>query len=185
MRRTNVTREEKAAAVAALHERFAKASVALVTTNRGLSVQQANRLRRTLKAVGGEYKVCKHTLTRRALDSTRYGDLQSLLEGPRGLVFGYADPVVVTKALVEFSDENEQLAIEGGAVEGQLIQAPHVKALATMPSLEELRGHVVMLGRAPGARVVSAFRAPAARIAGAIAALVQKLEGDTEQSVPK
>ena len=78
-----MNRTEKEAVVSGLQERFAKANVALVTTNRGLTVEQATALRRTLRAAGGEYKVAKHTLTKRAVDSTKYASLVTLLEGPR------------------------------------------------------------------------------------------------------
>jgi large subunit ribosomal protein L10 len=85
-----VNRDQKANLVAEIHNRFANASVAFVTTNRGLSVEQANVLRRSLKAMEGEYKIAKHTLVRRALQGTNYTAIGSFLEGPRGLVFGYA-----------------------------------------------------------------------------------------------
>lgn len=172
-----MTRDEKATAVAALHDRFAKASVALLATNMGLSVEQANALRRSVKAAGGEYKVVKHTLTKRAVENTRYGRLGELLRGPRGLVFGYADPVAVAKALIDFAEQNAKLQIAGGAVEGQLIAADQVKTLATMPSLASLQARLVRQALAPGARVVAVATGPARRLAGAVAALVKKLEG--------
>lgn len=171
-----MTREEKVAAVAELSERFAKASLTLVAENRGLSVGQATRLRRTLKAANGEYKIAKHTLVRRALADDRYAGLTSLLEGPRGLVFAYADPIAVAKALVEFAEQNDKLRIEGGSVEGQMIAAGQVKALAAMPSLDALRACAAQQALAPGRRLASMVAGPGRRIAGAIAALMKKLE---------
>lgn len=171
-----MNRTEKEGVVSALQERFAKANVALVATNRGLTVEQATALRRTLRAAGGEYKVAKHTLAKRAIGDTRYASLVSLLEGPRSLVFGFDDPIAVAKAVVAFADQNKQLEIDGGAVEGQLIQADQVKALASMPSLNVLRATVVRQAMSPGTRVVSMAVGPAKRLAGAIAALVEKLE---------
>ena len=171
-----MNRTEKEAVVSALQERFANANVTLVTTNKGLTVEQANALRRTLKAAGGEYKVAKHTLTKRAVGETRYASLVALLEGPRSLVFGFDDPIAVTKAVVAFADQNKQLEIDGGAVEGQLIHRDQVKALATMPSLDVLRASVVRQAMGPGSRLVSMAVGPAKRLAGAIAALVEKLE---------
>jgi large subunit ribosomal protein L10 len=91
-----VTREDKAGTVATIKERFEKASVALVATNKGLTVAQANRLRATMRRAGGEYKVVKHTLTRRAVDGTRYGDLARVLRTAT-LVFRFDDPVAVAK----------------------------------------------------------------------------------------
>ena len=171
-----MTREEKAGTVATIKDRFEKASVALVATNKGLTVAQANRLRATVRRAGGEYKVLKHTLTRRAVDGTRYGDLTRMLRGPQGLVFGFDDPVAVAKALVDFAGDVDRLQIDGGAVEGQIIAADGVKALATLPGLGTLRGRVAGMVRAPGSRIASMALAPAQRIAGAIAALAKKLE---------
>lgn len=169
-------RDEKAALITAIQERFERASVALVATNRGLSVEQANRLRRAMRAAGGEYKVAKHTLVRRAVDQTRYGGLSQFLRGPRGLVFGYEDPVVLTKAVVTFAKEVDRLDLEGGAVEGQVIGADQVEALATMPSLGALRMQVVRQALTPGSRIASMATGPGRRIAGAIQTLTKKLE---------
>ncbi len=170
-------RQEKVAVVEALHERFTKARVALVASNTGLSVEQSNELRRDLRAAGGELKVAKHTLTRLALEQTAYGGLSRLLEGPRGLVFGYDDPVAVAKTLVDFAEHHNKLQIDGALVEGQMIPANRVKALAEMPSLPFLRARAVRQALAPGSRIAGTVAGPAQRIAGAIAVLVQKLEG--------
>jgi large subunit ribosomal protein L10 len=177
-----VNREEKAAVVTALHERLTNASVTLVTTNLGMTVEQSNALRRTLRAVGGEYKVAKHTLVRLALSDTRFAKLDAFLEGPRSLVFGYSDPVRVTKTLVDFAENNNKLQIDGGALEGQLLPAEQVKALAKMPPIESLRARIVRQATLPGSRVVSSATAPARRLAGAVAALVKKLEGSDAPS---
>lgn len=169
-------REEKDGVITAIRERFEKASVALLATNRGLTVAQANRLRQTLRRIGGEYKVAKHTLTRRALEETRYRELGKLLRGPQGLVFGFTDPVAVAKALVDFSNEVDRLQIDGGAVEGQVVAADGVKALASMPDLPSLQRRLAGLMRSPADRVAAMALAPAQRLAGAIATLVKGLE---------
>lgn len=174
-----MNREEKASSVAELHERFNRASVALVAANLGLTAAEARALRRTLRAVGGELKVAKHTLGKIAMRETRYAECGGLLQGPRGLVFGYADPVAVAKALVDFADQHAKLRIDGGAVEGQVIKADQVKALASMPSLAALQARVARQALTPGSRVSASVQAPARRIAGAIAALVEKLETAT------
>jgi large subunit ribosomal protein L10 len=180
-----VNRTEKAQAVAELQDRFRRAAVTLVTLPKGLTVAQATKLRRTIRAAGGEYKVPKNTLARLAVKETAAAKLSTLLEGPTSLVFGYADPVAVTKALVKFAEEsNAALAIKGGALEGQPMVAEQVKALATMPSIDVLRARVVSMAKAPGARVVAAMRHPAARIAGAIEALVKQKEQEAGATVP-
>jgi large subunit ribosomal protein L10 len=92
------------------------------------------------------------------------------------LVFGYADPVAVAKALVDFSELHAKLQIDGGAVEGQVIKAEQVKAFASLPGLASLRARVARQALTPGGRIASSLLAPARRVAGAIAALVEKLE---------
>lgn len=171
-----MNREEKVASVAELRERFTRASVALVAANLGLTAAESRALRRTLRGVGGELKVAKHTLSKIAMQETRYANCGTLLRGPRGLVFGYDDPVAVAKALVDFAAQHQKLQIDGGAVEGQIIQPEQVKALAAMPALPALQARVARQALAPGRRVAAAVQSPARRIAGAISALVKKLE---------
>ena len=180
-----MNRAEKSDAVTQLQERFQRAAVALVAIPKGLTVAQATKLRRTIRAVGGEYKVPKNTLARRALKETSYTKLEPLLEGPTSLVFGYNDAVAVTQALVKFIDEaGEKLSIKGGALEGQPLAADQVKALATMPSIDVLRARVIGMAKAPGARIVAAAKHPASRIAGAVAALVKKKEEEAGAAAP-
>jgi len=171
-----VNREEKTTSVAELRERFSRASVALVAANLGLTAAESRALRRTLRAAGGELKVAKHTLCKIAMQETVYADCGSLLRGPRGLVFGYADPVAVAKVLVDFAEQHAKLQIDGGAVEGQIIKPDQVKALASMPALPALRARVAHQALSPGRRVAAALQSPAGRIAGAIASLVKRLE---------
>jgi len=171
-----VNREEKTASVAELRERFNRASVALVAANLGLTAAESRALRRTLRGAGGELKVAKHTLAKIALRETPYAKCDALLRGPRGLVFGYTDPVAVAKALVDFADHHAKLQIDGGAVEGQLIKPDQVKALAAMPGLPALQARVARQALSPGRRIAAATQSPARRIAGAIASLVKKLD---------
>jgi len=171
-----VTRDEKVASVAELHDRFNKASVALVAANLGLTAAESRALRRTLRAAGGELKIAKHTLSKIAIRDTAYANCDGILRGPRGLVFGYADPVVLAKALVDFADQHVKLQIDGGAVEGQVIRPEQVRQLASMPGLASLQARVVTQALSPGMRVAGSVQAPARRLAGAIAALTKKLE---------
>lgn len=175
-------RREKEAAVAALRERFERASVAFVATNRGLTVKQATEFRRAIRRAGGEFKVAKHTLTRRALEGSAYESLRPFLVGPRGLVFGYDDPIAVAKALVAFAKEVDRIEVEGGAVEGQVIDAARVKQLAEMPGLDALRAGIVGKALAPGRRIVSLLRSPAARIAGQIESLIRQKQESSAAS---
>lgn len=171
-----MNRSEKETVISELHDTFGRASVALVATNNGLSVGEATELRRTIRAAGGQMRVAKHTLTRLALADTRYSDLDRFLEGPRGLVFGFDDPVGVAKALVDFAEGHAKLEIDGGALEGQVIETAGVESLAKMPDLGTLRARLVRQVLSPGSRIASQVAGPATRIAGAIAARVKQLE---------
>src|SRR4029077_7898731 len=125
---------EKAETVSVIHEKFRTAKMAIVTEYRGLSVAQMTRLRSEIRNASGEYQVIKNTLVRRALRDMQYGDLERLLEGPSGWVLAYDDPVVLSKTLVKFADENDKLAIKGGVFEGQFMDPANLKALSQMPS---------------------------------------------------
>ena len=147
-----------------------------MAANLGLSAAESRALRRTLRGAGGEIKVAKHTLSKIAMQETRSANCGALLRGPRGIVFGYDDPVAVAKALVDFAAQHQKLQIDGGAVEGQIIKPEQVKALASMPALPSLQARVARQALAPGRRVAAAVQSPARRIAGAISSLVKKLE---------
>jgi large subunit ribosomal protein L10 len=159
-----VNREEKAANVAALHERFKQATVTLLATSQGLSVAKVQQLRRAVKQAGGEYKVAKNTFARRALKETAYGQLEALLEGPTGLVFGYADPVAVTKVLVKFAEENEKLSIKAGILGERMLEPAAVAALAKLPSREVLLAQLLGLLQAPAAQLLRTLQEPGARL---------------------
>jgi len=154
----------KAATVGAVHEKFKAAKMAIVTEYRGLTVAQMTRLRREIRDVSGEYQVIKNTLVRRALKDTGYGSLETMLEGPNGWVFAYDDPVLLSKTIVKFSEDNEKLKIKGGVFEGQLMDPARVKVLSQMPSKPELQGQLLALLQAPATQLVRLIQEPAARV---------------------
>jgi large subunit ribosomal protein L10 len=155
---------EKAATVAAVHDKFRAAKMAIVTEYRGLSVAQMTRLRREIRGVSGEYQVIKNTLVRRALQDTAYGSLERLLEGPNGWVFAYDDPVMLSKTLVKFVEENDKLAIKGAMFEGELMDPAKVKVLARMPSKPELQAKLLALMQAPATQLTRLIQEPGARV---------------------
>lgn len=155
---------EKAETVTFVHEKFKTAKMAIVTEYRGLSVAQMTRLRRTIRDASGEYQVIKNTLVRRALKDTSYGSLDRLLNGPNGWVFAYDDPVVLSKALVKFADDNDKLAIKGGVFEGEFLDPAKVKVLAQMPSKPELQAKLLALIQAPASQLVRLIQEPGARV---------------------
>jgi large subunit ribosomal protein L10 len=155
---------EKAETVVAVQQRLKSAKMAIVTQYRGLSVAQMTRLRREIRQASGEYQVIKNTLVRRALQDTAFRDLEKLLEGPNGWVFAYEDPVVLSKALVKFANDNDKLAIKGGVFEGQFMDPAAVKALSQMPSKPELQAKVLALINAPATQLVRLVQEPGARV---------------------
>ena len=155
---------DKAETVALVHEKFKTAKMAIVTEYRGLSVAQMTRLRRTIVDASGEYRVIKNTLVRRALKDTAYSPLDRLLDGPNGWVFAYNDPVLLTKVLVKFADDNDKLAIKGGFFEGQFMEPSKVKVLAQMPSKPELQAQLLALIQAPASHLVRLIQEPGARV---------------------
>ena len=159
-----MNREEKTATIAALHERFKQAKVTLLATSQGLSVAKVQQLRRAVKQAGGEYKVAKNTFARRALKETAYAKLEALLEGPTGLVFGYADPVAVAKVLVKFAEENEKLSIKAGILGEQVLEPAAVSDLAKLPSREVLLAQLLGLLQAPAAQLLRTIQEPGARL---------------------
>ena len=155
---------EKTETVAFVHEKFKTAKMAIVTEYRGLSVAQMTRLRRTIRDASGEYQVIKNTLVRRALKDTAYSTLDRLLDGPNGWVFAYDDPVMLSKALVKFVDDNEKLTIKGGVFEGEFMDPARVKVLAQMPSKPELQAKLLALIQAPATQLVRLMQEPGARV---------------------
>jgi large subunit ribosomal protein L10 len=155
---------EKAETVVAVQQRLKSAKMAIVTQYRGLSVAQMTRLRREIRQASGEYQVIKNTLVRRALQDTAFRDLEKLLEGPNGWVFAYEDPVVLSKALVKFANDNDKLAIKGGVFEGQFMDPAAVKALSQMPSKPELQAKVLALINAPATQLVRLIQEPGSRV---------------------
>jgi large subunit ribosomal protein L10 len=155
---------EKAETVTAVHQRLKSAKLAIVTEYRGLSVAQITRLRREIREASGEYQVIKNTLVRRALQGTVFGDLEKLLEGPNGWVFGYDDPVMLSKAVIKFADDHDRLRIKGGVFEGRFMDTAGVKTLSQMPSKPELQAKLLAMINAPATQLVRLIQEPGARV---------------------
>lgn len=168
---------EKAETVAAVHQRLTAAKLAIVTEYRGLSVAQMTKLRRDIREAAGEYQVIKNTLVRRALKGTVFADLEKLLEGPNGWVFGYDDPVILSKAVIKFADDNDKLRIKGAVFEGGFMDTSGVKALSQMPSRPELQARLLAMINAPATHLVRLIQEPGARVVRLIESL-RKAKGE-------
>ncbi len=167
-----MNRSEKTEAVAALNATFNEAAVVVVTRNLGLTVAQSTDLRLKMRDAGAGYKVAKNRLAKIALNDTQYSPLSDLLTGPTAIATS-GDPVAAAKVAVEFAKTNDKLEIVGGAMGSTVLDVEGVKALASMPSLDELRAKLIGLVQAPATKVVQVISAPAgqlARVFGAYAA---------------
>ncbi|NIQ93561.1 MAG: 50S ribosomal protein L10, partial [Desulfuromonadales bacterium] len=132
--------------------------------NLGLSVDQSTDLRSKMREAGASYKVAKNRLAKLALKDTDYAGIEEYLSGPVGLAWS-EDPVAAAKAAVDFAKSNDKLEIVGGSMGTQVLDEAGIKALASMPSLDELRGKIVGLVNAPATKVAQVVNAPAAKLA--------------------
>ncbi len=166
-------RSQKADLVAELKNVFTETSVVVITRNLGLSVAQSTDLRLKMRDAGAQFKVAKNRLAKIALEGTRYTPISDLLTGPTALATS-TDPVAAAKVAVEFAKTNDRLEIVGGAMGDTVLDVAGVKALAELPSLDELRAQLIGIIQAPAtkiARTVSEPGAQLARVFGAYAAL--------------
>ncbi len=165
-------RSQKTDAVAQLNNVFNEAGVVVVTRNLGLTVAESTDLRAKMREVGATYQVAKNRLAKIALKDTDYAGIEEYLSGPTALAYS-ADPVAAAKAVVEFAKSNDRIEVVGGSMGSQVLDEAGVKALASMPSLDELRGKLVGLVNAPATKIAQVVNAPAnklARVFGAYAA---------------
>ena len=142
-------RAEKKEAVASLHEVFAKTSVVVVAHYSGLTVAQMQRLRKQMRQAGAHVQVAKNRLAQIALKGTDVASIGALLKGPT-LIAHSSDPVAAAKAAVAFAKDHEKFVLLGGAMGKTALDVEGVKALATLPSLDELRAKLLGLIMRPG-----------------------------------
>jgi large subunit ribosomal protein L10 len=157
-------RPEKVAVIEEVRERLDGAAASVVTEYRGLTVAELAQLRRSLTAVGGDYKIFKNTLVRRAIDGSTHAPLDALLTGPTAIAFVHGDVSAVAKALRDFSRTNAHLVVKGGLLDGARLSPAQLGELADLP------GREVLL-----ARLAGAIQAPLTQFAGLVQALPRNL----------
>lgn len=168
-------RSEKQAFITSLREDFSQSGVIVVAHYSGLTVAQITELRRKLREAGASFKVTKNRLACLALEGTGYEGISSLFVGPTGVAYS-ADPIAAAKAAVAYANTNDKFQIIGGGFGGQKLDAAAVKALATLPSLDELRGTLAGLLQAPATKLATVLQAPAAQLARLASAYANKRE---------
>jgi len=166
-------RAQKSDAVAEMRQVFETTNVVVVTRNLGLSVAQSTALRIRMRDAGARFKVAKNTLALIALEGTPYAPISEMMTGPTALATS-TDPVAAAKAAVEFAKTNDRLEIVGGAMGKTLLSAEGVKALAELPSLDELRAKVIGLIQAPASKIARTINEPGAQLARVIGAYAAK-----------
>lgn len=157
-------RAEKAELVADLNRTFSEVGVVVITRNLGLTVAQSTQLRTKMRDAGASYKVAKNRLARLAIENTLYAGIGDMLVGPTGLATS-PDAVSAAKVAVEFAKTNDKFEIVGGAMGDTILDVNGVKALAELPSLDELRARIVGLVNAPATKIAQLANAPAAKLA--------------------
>jgi large subunit ribosomal protein L10 len=170
---TAVDRAEKAETVEALRGIFARSGVVVMSHYAGLTVADMTSLRVRLREAGAGLKVVKNRLAKIALDGTPGAAVSHLFKGPVAIAFS-PDPVAATKVAVAYAKEKDKFVLLGGLMGAAVLDESAVKALATLPSLDELRGKIVGLINAPATRVAGVLAAPAGQIARVIGAYAAK-----------
>ncbi len=166
-------RSQKADLVDELKQVFTETSVVVVTRNLGLSVAQSTDLRLKMRDAGAQFKVAKNRLALIALDGTRYQPIGDLLKGPTALATS-GDPVAAAKVAVDFAKTNDKLEIVGGAMGDTVLDANGIKALAALPSLDQLRATLVGLIQAPASKIARTVSEPGAQLARIFTAYATK-----------
>ncbi len=166
-------RAKKAEVVESLNEVFSEAGSVVVAHYTGLTVAEMSDLRARMRAAGASFKVAKNRLVVRALQGTAAEPIAHLFKGPTGIAYS-SDPVAPSRVAAAYAKENDKLVILGGVVGKMELDANGVKALAELPSLDELRGKIVGLLQAPATKIAGVLQAPAGQLARVLAAYSEK-----------
>jgi large subunit ribosomal protein L10 len=170
-----VDRTAKEELVGTLHEAILASSCLIVTHQTGLNAGEVTALRGQVRAAGASFKVTKNRLARLALAGTKFEHLSPLFTGPTAIAYS-KDPVAAAKVVVEFAGKNEKLKIIGGGLDAVQLDVNGVKSLATMPSLDELRGKLIGLLQAPASKIAAVLQAPGGQLARVLNAYATKGE---------
>jgi len=163
-----LTRAQKEEQVAELSEKFGRAKSVYVADYRGLSVGAADQLRVRIRKEGAgdfEYRVAKNSILRRAAADQAVAGIAEHFQGPTAIAISFGDPVGLAKILSDFAKDHEVFEIKGGVVDGEVVDSAQIAALATLPSMDELRGKIVGLLLAPATKLVRLISEPGAQLA--------------------
>ena len=173
-------RAQKQKLVESLQQDLVGAACVVVTHQVGVNVAEATQLRQQVRNAGAIFRVTKNRLAKRALSGTPFELLIPLFRGPTAIAFS-RDPVAAPKVVVQYANRNDKLTIIGGGLAGRQMDAAGIRELASLPSLNELRGKLIGLLQAPAGRIARVLQAPAGQVARVFAAYAEKQgEGASE-----
>jgi large subunit ribosomal protein L10 len=168
-----VDRSEKQQLITSLHETLKGAELVVITQQSGLTVAEVTNLRRQMRQAGAGFKVTKNRLARLALEGTKFEGLKPMFTGPTAIAYS-PDPISAAKVAVTYANSNDKLKIVGGAMGDQMLDPEGVKALATLPSLDELRAKIIGILTTPATRIAAVLQAPGSQLARVLNAYASK-----------
>jgi large subunit ribosomal protein L10 len=168
-----LTRTQKEEQVAELRDKFERATSVFVADYRGLDVPQMEALRgglRQAEASESEFRVAKNSVLKIASEGGPAAGLQEHFTGTTSIAMSFGDPVALAKTLVDYAKENEAFELRSAVLDGQILDSKEISQLATLPSLDELRGKIVGLLQAPAGKLARLLNEPAGQMARLVAA---------------
>ena len=168
------TKAFKSEKIDAIKTKIEKAQVAIITEYKGLSVEEITNLRRALQKEGGDYMVTKNTLAKVALKGTQYEVMSDLMKGPIAIAFGFEDQVSPAKVVSKFVKDTKKGEILGAVLEGKLLSVDEAKALANLPSKEELYAKMLGSINSPATGITLGINGVMAALTRAVAAVRDK-----------
>ena len=178
-------KEEKATAVAELHEKFSRAKLAVMTECSGLSVNHITELRKQLRGAKAEFKVVKNTMAARAVDGTSLVEAKPYFKGPMALMIGYDDPVLPTKILRDFikaEKREDKMKIAVGVLDGKLMQPAQIESVASLPSKPVLLAMLLATMQGPVRGLVYTLNGVLGQFVRVLAAIQGTKKGDSAMS---
>ena len=171
-----MNRTEKEEVIGQLHKKMAKAKAAILAEPKGLDVATVTELRKKFRDAKIDYKIVKNTLAQRAAKGTSLEPIVEQFRGPTALIMSYDDVIAPAKIASDFAKDRDNFAIRTAVVEGKVVDAKGVLALAKMPGLKELRAQLAGMLTQPAAKLVRMIAAPGQQLAQVLGARKDQLE---------
>ena len=171
-----MNRTEKEEVIGQLHEKMAKAKAAILAEPRGLDVATVTELRKKFREAQVEYKIVKNTLAQRAAKGTPVEPIVDQFVGPTALIMSYSDVVAPAKIVSDFAKDRENFSIRTAVIEGKVVDAKGILALAKMPGIQELRAQIASMIAQPATKLARMIGTPGQQLAQVLNARKDQLE---------